>query len=269
MKYLAFLLCLLSTLLQAREITACGHPEYPPVSWLEQGAVLQGTDLQRSSLQGIAPSVAKHLFAQLGYRLKIDISGNWERCLQEVKAGNIDLVIAAYKTNTRRDFLDYSSEYMVVDPLSIFVNQQDKADYQSTADLQGKRVGLLLGDSFGDQFDLFLKNSASREFVSKGKQNLTKLAHQRIDFMPLGIISGQLQIEKFGFQDQIKLTPLTIGTEHFYLALGKHSELQQPLPFLNQSIKALKENGQIKALQSCFNQRYLSEINEVNCNVQP
>ncbi len=262
MRYLVLLLCLLSASLQAREITACGHPEYPPVSWLE------GNSSQGQTLQGIAPSIAKYLFAQLGYHLSIDTSGNWERCLQEVKAGNIDVVVAAYKTNARATYLDYSSTYLIADPLSVFVNQQDNTDYKSISDLQDKRVGLLLGDSFGDQFDRFLTSSTQREFVSKGRQNLAKLAHQRIDFMPLGITSGQLQITKSGFQNLIKRTSLTIGTEYYYLAIGKHSKLQQHLPFFNQAIAELRRNGQMKALQQCFNKRYFSAQEEINCNVE-
>jgi polar amino acid transport system substrate-binding protein len=262
MRYLVLLFLLVSLPLQGRVITACGHPEYPPVSWLEADSS------HGSSLQGVAPSLAKYLFDQLGLSLSIDTSGNWERCLQEVKAGNIDVIVGAYKTEARTAYLEYTSTYTIADPLTIFVNQKDNTDYKSIQDLQGKRVGLLLGDSFGDQFDQFLDRSTQKEFVSKGRQNLAKLAHQRIDFMPLGINSGQLQIAKFGFQELIKLAPLTIGTEYFFLAVGKHSQLQQYLPFISQSITALRNSGKIKLLQRCFSRRYLSDIQGVNCHVE-
>lgn len=272
MKYLATLLLLLSGPLQAQLITACGHPDYPPVSWLEtdskQSSSSQDASRQEPSLQGVAPSIAKHLFSQLGLSLAIDTRGNWERCLQEVKAGNIDVIVGAYKTQARSAYLDYSSTYTIADPLAIFVNQGDNSVYQSIQDLQGKRVGLLLGDSFGDNLDQFLMRSTQAEFVSKGRQNIAKLAHRHIDFMPLGINSGQLQIVKFGFQGQIKQTPIIIGTEHFFLAVGKHSQLQQHLGFISQRITALRENGKIKRLQSCFSRRYLSETPETNCYVE-
>lgn len=262
MRYCLLLLAVFSSWVSAREISACGHPEYPPVSWL-----------QGENLQGIAPAVAKHLFAQLGYSLKIDTSGNWERCLQEVRLGNIDLVLAAYQTQERTQYLDYTSQYLVADPLSIFVHRSQLSHYQSRSNLVGKRVGLLIGDSFGDQFDAFLAGSTTSEYVSRGRQNLAKLAHQRIDFMPLGISSGQLQVAKFGFQNQIGLSPITIGTEHYYLAIGKYSQsyqqLQQYLPALSKATALLHKSGQIAALQQCFNQSYLTGKGELECNVEP
>ncbi|MGB1239593.1 MAG: substrate-binding periplasmic protein, partial [Pseudomonadales bacterium] len=168
--YLALLLCCWSISASAREISGCGHPEYPPVSWVDN-----------TTLVGVAPSVARHLFAELGYTLTLDTSGNWERCLQEVKAGNIDVVLAAYRTEARSEFLHYLDNYLVADPLSIFIRTADESEYRSLQDLSGKRVGLLLGDSFGDAVDQFLKQHTRREFVSKGAQNFAKLAYSRID----------------------------------------------------------------------------------------
>jgi polar amino acid transport system substrate-binding protein len=256
-KYLCLLLLLVSLPVQARVITACGHPEYPPVSWINNNALI-----------GLAPNVARTIFAELGYQLDIDTSGNWKRCLQEAKAGNIDVVIAAYKTQPRTAYLAYSSQYLVADRLSILVNRNDKRAYHSLQDLKDKRVGLLLGDSFGDAFDQFLNALPEREFVSKGAQNMAKLAYQRIDFMPLGVLSGQLQLHKLGYQDSVKLTEITIGTEHYYLALSKHSGLQKHLPHINQRILALHESGAIEKLLQCFSQYYLDGT-KANCHELP
>ncbi|MEH6443299.1 MAG: transporter substrate-binding domain-containing protein [Oceanospirillaceae bacterium] len=258
MKYFLCLLICFCLPVQARIITACGHPEYPPVSWQQQG-----------TLTGIASSVAKKLFTELGYQLAIDTSGNWKRCLEEVKSGNIDLIVAAYKTRPRTSFLAYSTEYIVADKVGIFVNKSDTRVYKTLNDLLGKRVGLLLGDSFGDLFDLFLQTLPDREFVSKGAQNLAKLAYQRIDFMPLGSVSGQLQLQKFGYKEKIKISNLSIGTEHFYLAIGQHSKLQKHLPYINQRLAELHQNGSIKRLQECFGQYYLNKQPQGSCDALP
>jgi len=258
MKYLTLLLCFICLPLQARVITACGHPDYPPVSWV-----------QDQQLIGVAPQVAKQIFSELGYQLKLDNSGNWKRCLQEVKAGNIDLVVAAYKTAPRTAYLNYSSVYLIADTLAIYINSSDQRRYQKLSDLKNKTVGLLLGDSFGDEFDHFLQSLPAREYVSNGAQNFAKLAYQRIDFMPLGVISGQLQQQKLGYKEQLKITSLTIGVEYYYIALGRNSHLNRHMGYINQRLAQLQSNGGIDQLQQCFGHLYIGSSRSGDCDVQP
>ena len=177
---------------QARELIACGHPYYPPVSWVQQ-----------EQLIGVAPAVVKLIFAELGYQVKLDTVGNWKRCLSEVKTGHADIVVAAYRIDSREPDFDFSEQHILADPIGVFVNPNTSTDYHSLDDLKGKTVGLLFGDSFGDSLDKFIDENNQVEYVSEGQQNLKKLAQGRIDFIPLGIPSGMLQTKKFGYTKHI------------------------------------------------------------------
>jgi len=254
---LAIWLCGVFFSSEARELIACGHPDYPPVSWVEQ---------QR--LVGVAPTVVNQLFSELGYDIKLKALGNWKRCLLEVSRGRADIVVAAYHIKSREPFLDFSTEPILADPIGIFVNSSQLVSYKSQADLKDKTIGLLLGDSFGDQFDRFIKQHTKVEYVSQGQQNFAKLALGRIDFMPLGISTGALQSQKLGYQQQISLAPLTINTEHYYLALGRSSNLSQHLPFLNRRLSELESSGEIKHLIKQYSQRYLKPDKQPEVNVE-
>jgi polar amino acid transport system substrate-binding protein len=231
---------------QAKELIACGHPYYPPVSWV-----------QHQKLIGVAPIVVKLIFAELGYQVKLDKVGNWKRCLWEVKTGNADIVLAAYRIASREPDFDFSDQHIVADPIGIFINSKQVNNYHSFNHLKGKTAGLLFGDSFGESFDKFINDNNKIEYVSKGKQNFEKLAHGRIDFMPLGILTGELQTKKFGYSKQIVVSPFKLETEYYYLALSPHSQLSQHLPYINQRLKQLHTQGKIKALLSKYSRIYL------------
>ncbi|NRA52693.1 MAG: transporter substrate-binding domain-containing protein [Gammaproteobacteria bacterium] len=258
MKYIAVLwLCGVFFSSQARELIACGHPDYPPVSWAEN-----------NRLVGVAPTVVRQLFKELGYEVKLQALGNWKRCLLEVSKGRADIVVAAYHIKSREPFLDFSTQPIMADPIGIFVNSDKISHYQSQVDLKGKTTGLLLGDSFGDQFDRFIKQHTKIEYVSQGQQNFEKLALARIDFMPIGISTGALQSQKLGYQQQISLAPLTINTEHYFLALGRGSKLSQHLPYLNRRLSELEASGEIKRLITKFSQRYLKLEHQSEVNIE-
>jgi len=231
---------------QARELIACGHPYYPPVSWVQQ-----------QQLVGIAPTVVKQLFSELGYLVRFETVGNWKRCLWEVKTGRADIVVAAYRIASREPDFDFSQQHIVADPVGVFVNSNKIGNYRSLNDLKGKTVGLLFGDSFGDSLDKFIVDNSQIEYVSQGQQNFAKLAHDRIDFMPLGTVSGNLQTQKFGYSEQIIAAPFKLTTEYYYLALSRHSELSKHLPYINQRLDQLHRNGKIQQLQIKYSKIYL------------
>jgi polar amino acid transport system substrate-binding protein len=238
---------------QTKELIACGHPYYPPVSWV-----------QEEQLIGVAPAVVKLIFAELGYQVRLDVVGNWKRCLSEVKTGHADIVVAAYRIDSREPDFDFSEQHIVDDPIGIYVNPNNNKIYHSLDDLKGKTVGLLFGDSFGDSLDAFIDENNQIEYVSEGQQNLKKLAQGRIDFIPLGIVSGKLQTQKFGYTKQIIAAPFKLKTEYYYLALGSHSELSQHLPYINKRLNELHQSGKIQQLVTQYSKTYLELSNEAS-----
>jgi len=234
---LLILLVLCSGFTQARTLHACGHPFYPPVSWIQDGQLL-----------GLAPAVSRILFNELGYEVELQTDSNWKRCLREVEQGNADIVVAAYRITSRERYLTYSRQPVIADPVTLFVNRNKPFAFDRLEDFRSKTVGLLLGDSFGDEFDNYLLENNQIEYVSSGRQNFGKLALGRIDFMPLGRLSGELQAKKLGFSAQIIPLDQVITTEFYYLAVGHNSGLVKHLPYINRRLKEMHQDGTLDRL---------------------
>jgi polar amino acid transport system substrate-binding protein len=184
---IALLISSLSPIVNANElptITVCGSPAYPPISWIEDGHII-----------GLAPMLVEKMITSLGYPVNTEQDSNWSRCLKEVELGNIDMVVAAYQTKRRKEFIQYLSEPIVIEPITLYYNKKNPISSVKWEDLKGLKAGILFSDSFGDIADQKMREYLNIEFVSTGAQNIQKLAIQRIDIMPLGAIGGVLQVK--------------------------------------------------------------------------
>ena len=243
---LILLLASLSASAEEKTLKACGHPFYPPVSWISD-----------HQLHGLAAEVSRQIFTELGYQITFVADYLWKRCLREVELGNADIVVAAYRIPSRESFLQFSKEPVIADHVSLFINNDNPIDFNSLDDIKGKTVGLLLGDSFGHQLDQFLLQHTEIEYVARNHQNFAKLAHQRIDFMPLGRLSGQLQNQKLGYHPQISPLDYRVATEYYYLAIGRKSGLAEHLPYINQRLQEMHSDGTIRRLTDQSSRHYL------------
>lgn len=227
----------------ARTLLACGHPMYPPLSWAEGG-----------ELVGIAPHLARRLLAEQGYALDLRVFGNWERCQLAARQGKVDLIVAAYKTRGReQDFL-FSDTPIIADPVVLFTHGGRRAQ---APELDGRTLGQLFGDSFGDAFDRQAAQHPRVERVSTGEQNFHKLARGRIDYMPIGLTTGRLQARKLGLTEQVFALDHLLTVERYHLALPRGSVLAPLLPVLSERLRQLTEDKYIEHIGRHYEHRYL------------
>lgn len=169
--------------------TVCGHSIYPPISWTEGGEV-----------KGIGPYLVSKVFSQFGIKVSFQQDSNWQRCLRELERGDIDIAAALYKTEHREKYYQFLSTPIIKEPIVLFYNKNYPQKFTTRTDLKGKTMGVLFGDLFGDEADLWIKDNMHVEYVSTGEQNFGKLVRGRIDIMPLGKYGGELQSKKLGYE---------------------------------------------------------------------
>lgn len=227
-------------------IKVCGSPAYPPISWIENGHII-----------GLAPSLVKNMITSLGYPIDTTQSSNWRRCLKEAELGNIDVVVAAYQTKKRRKFMQYLSEPIVIEPITLYYNKKKPIISVNCNDLKGLKAGVLFSDSFGDDADQKMRKYLNIEFVSTGEQNIQKLQRQRIDIMPLGEIGGELQVKKLGYENDISRLPYPIVSDYWYVGVSRRSPLMDHLEQLNDQLIKLKKNNAVEQGIKYFTQRYI------------
>lgn len=233
---LVFVLCttLVNQAFGRDTLIMSGHPEYPPVMWLNGDRI-----------DGAGAKVAEHIFEELGIPLVIRYEGPWNRVLTHARAGIIDGVVAAFKTEEREAYMAYSVP-LVTDPQVVFVLVGHEFTFEQWDDLIGKAGTTTRGDSFGSEFDRFLAEHLKVERTTTVVQNFRKLEAGHSEYFLYGLYPGLAAAITHGYQDKIVALPTPIVSERLYLTLSKQSPYVDLMPTINQLIEQLQAEGKIE-----------------------
>lgn len=217
----------------AEKVRYCDYPVYPPISWSDGKQV-----------RGLAPSVVKNLFGQLGYEVEIVVLGNWKRCLLDASEGRVDVVLA-YSTVQREQSMLFSTVPVLREEVALFTNRRHPVKFERLEDLAHYRGGLLFGESYGVDFDRLVAQHQNIEWVSDSSQNFGKLIRGRIDFITSERRTGQLYVENLpGAQDIVAL-PNALSVDYLRVAVSRRSPLASRMPDIDAQLKRMVDAGDI------------------------
>jgi len=232
----ALLMLLASNVQAADKIRYCDYPVYPPISWSDGKQV-----------RGLAPSVVRQLFGQLGYEVEIVVLGNWKRCLLDVAEGRVDVVLA-YSTAQREQSMLFSRVPVLREEVALFINRQHPVKFEQLQDLAHYRGGLLFGESYGLAFDRMVAQHNNIEWVASSRQNFGKLIRGRIDFITQERRTGELYVETLpGAQDIVAL-PKALSVDYLRVAVSRRSPLSAHMPQIDAQLQRMVDAGDIQRL---------------------
>jgi polar amino acid transport system substrate-binding protein len=213
---------------------ATGHPEWWPVMYRD-------TD----KIAGLGADVLALIGNDINVAFSCEYEGNWENAQQLVRDGNVDMLVAAYKTDERQQYYDFSEAY-ITDPVALFVTNQSGMIYSQWSDLIGKKGVAMSGDSYGNTFDQYIATNLTVERVGTVAEALAKLSNGEADYFVYAYYSGVKAIADYPGQYK-DLSPY-IAEENFYIAISKKSSLVNYLPQINTAIQKYKTDGTINKL---------------------
>jgi polar amino acid transport system substrate-binding protein len=230
--------CFLAGGAQAQAVAkATGHPNWPPFSWQAGDKII-----------GIGPELTELVLNELGLKVDFTARGNWKRAQSQAEHGAVDLIVAAYKTAERERYLAYPSAPFMDDPNVIWVARGKAFPFRQWDDLIGRTGTAMLGESYGEAFDRFIRDKLTMEWVSTPSQSLGKLELGRADFYPFSLYGGQIQVRQLGFEGKIEHLPEKISTEGTYIAISRKSALVKYLPQIEAITARLRSDGTIERL---------------------
>ncbi|MCW8275085.1 transporter substrate-binding domain-containing protein [Pseudomonas sp. PCH199] len=235
--------------LSAEKVRYCDYPVYPPISWSDGKQV-----------RGLAPSVVKKLFGELGYEVEVVVLGNWKRCLLDAAEGRVDVVLA-YSTAQREQSMLFSTVPVLREEVALFINRQHPVKFEQVQDLANYRGGLLFGESYGVEFDRMVAQNNNIEWVAGSRQNFGKLIRGRIDFITQERRTGQLYVENLpGAQDIVAL-PKALSVDYLRLAVSRRSPLAKRMPQIDAQLQRMVDAGDIERLLNESEVTYRDMIN--------
>jgi len=218
-----------------RALIASGHPEWPPVMFKEG-----------KNMAGAGPELVSKIFADIGIQVELPYSGPWEDVLNKGKAGQIDVIVAAYKTREREEFYLYSDPY-ATDPIALFVPEDKTFNFKTSSDLVGKSGIGMIGDSYGQEFDDFSAAHLNLHRVQTVAEGFGLIADHKADYFIYSLYAGNLELKK-SQSSRIVPLPTSVSEQKFYMIISKKSPFARYLPDVNRLIKQYKQDGTIDRL---------------------
>lgn len=238
-----------SSLASAREVTACGHHDYPPWNWHAGNEIV-----------GVCADITRKAFEPLGHTVTLKFVGPWKRCQAMVESGTVDVNICSFKNVERENYSRFINVPMGFNPIAVFVKKGREFPFNKWDDLKGRRSGVVYGVSMGEEFDRFLETQTSLERVPDPVLNLRKLAAERIDFTPIGLQAGLLQISIYGFNGVIvPLSHPALNGDLYISISNKSTDLHKHIPEIEKFLQRPAYQQEVSQSLKLNHERYLRD----------
>lgn len=235
--YISILLIFLSFSVGAETYRLVSE-EYPPYEYLKDNTPV-GMDVE---LLQLAAS-----------KVKIDfkiIFLPWARALEMVKSGTADGIFSLMKNEERSHFLLYPETYLYIASSSLFVRKNFSQKIEKIKDLKGKRVGVVYGNSYGEEFDK--ASYIVKESVVDHETLIKKLIGKREDMIITTKEVGYYLARKYGAND-IRHLPLIVSRDLFYIGISKKSLKGRHLyKKISEGLKQIQESGEADKIRQKY-----------------
>ncbi len=210
---------------KTKTLIASGHPEWPPIMYRQDDKII-----------GAGPEIFVNIFKELGVEAVFRYEGKWDEVQNKAKAGSVDVLVAAYKTPERETYMDYSIPY-TVDPVVLVVKKGKPFPYEKWEDLVGKRGVVMTGDSYGADFDKFIKDKLTVVSVKTPNEASLMLDKETADYFVYALYSAEAYIFNNKLSDRLEIVSKPVATENFYLTISKKSAYVNLMPKINKLLK--------------------------------
>ncbi|WP_018610417.1 substrate-binding periplasmic protein [Uliginosibacterium gangwonense] len=206
----------------------------PPFMYSKDGKVV-----------GIYPAVIDAAFKQMKTAVSLQAKP-WARALQEIDQSGAG-VGGIYKNAEREKKYDFSDQ-IFTEKLVVYFAKAHPITFSKVEDLKGKKVGVLRGWSYGDEFDAARKaGSITADETTGDDLNFQKLDIGRVDAVIAVAEAGDSLLQKY---KTLAAAAIPLAQNPTYLAFSKSANKAALLKQFNETIKAMKASGELGKLVS-------------------
>ena len=207
-----------------------------------------------SAIDGAGAALVKKIFTDLGVAVDVKYTGTWDEVQAKARSGDVDVLVAAYRTTEREGYMVYSVPY-TTDPVAIFVAKGKAFPFDNWDVLVGKKGIAMVGDSYGQAFDDFAAARLALTRATTSAQAFDMVSKGQGDYLLYSLYSGDDYLKKNGSAAQFESLPKFVNEENFYVTISKKSPYVTYLPLLNQQLAKYKADGTIAALIAQYKNR--------------
>lgn len=218
------------------EMTIFGNKTKAPKSYNEDGQA-----------KGILVDMLHYVGKEINCKFNIKLNP-WKRAYKLASHGKGG-IIGFSKTSQRIKLFDYS-DVMYYDDMLLVVLKGNEFKFNTIDDLKGKKIGIVRGASFGEEFDNSIKTNLFKVVEDDSPvHRLVKLAKGYMDVALIGPgksgVNAAIQKDPFlkKNKDKFVILPIPFNRDPNYLGLAKQMDKKDFLIKFNKALEKGHKSG--------------------------
>ena len=191
---------------------------------------------------GLSVEIVNAAFETQGYETEIKYMP-WARAINGVKEGDYDILVNAWMTEERKEFLMFSDPY-TANQIKFIKRAGSDFEFTQMSDLDGLTIGVIRGYGYGDKFMKY--EYFTRDESADFETNVKKLIAGRFDLTLEDEIVARIKIAKENrlWFEEIEFVKNPLSQENLYVACGlKNARHQEIIEAFNKGLEVIKTNG--------------------------
>lgn len=222
---------------ECTKIIATGHPQYPAIAYKDGDKIV-----------GAAPALVEAIAKTLKVPLESKYMGTWEEAQAAARDGKADLIFGIYFNDERAAYLDYVQPAFMFDDVAIFVVKGKEFPFKAPEDLIGKKGVTNQGESYGTDFDAFIKAKLDVARTDGIDAAFKDLLDGKADYLIAGYYPGVAEAAKAGLKDKIVPLDQAVVTAEMFIAFSKKSPCRSLAEGFGKGITELTTDGRFDAI---------------------
>jgi polar amino acid transport system substrate-binding protein len=219
------------------KITRPGPPQNPAISWRDGDKII-----------GAAPKLVEAVGKKIGVPVESKYTGSWAEAQEAAKDGKVDMIVGVYFNDDRAKFLDYVQPAFVFDPVVAFVEKGKSFSYTGANDLIGKKGATNKGESYGNEFDAFIKDKLTVERTDGLDDAFKLLSDGKIDYVLAGYYPGLAETQRMNIDEKVQALDPALLSPEMFVAFSKKSPCASLMPKFGEALTVLTTDGTFNTL---------------------
>ncbi len=212
----------------------------------EQNPPFMYADDRTHAAVGLYPSLITEAFRRMAVDVELKTLP-WRRALKELELGHAGLG-GLYRSRERQEKYDFS-EPLFEEQIAIYSLAANGPLLRDLRDLEGKRVGVINGWYYSEEFSAALKSGRVKvQPVADDKTNMRKLQLGRLDAVLAITQSGDGVLHAMALDQVIRRPQQPFLTNPVYLAFHRRAQQQALLQQFNQTLQSMRQDGTYERL---------------------
>lgn len=204
-------------------------------------------------ITGLSVETVEAVYDRMGIPIKTLKAFPWKRALEIFMTGHADALFSANFTKGREATSYYPTETLFDAPWVIWTRKD--SSIQTMEDLRGRRIGVVIGYSYTEEFWNFIETNCKIEKVTTDDINMNKLAMKRLDAVVAEYGNARFLIDTMHLKDIVPHNDIVIKRDGLYIIFNR---AQVDAAFVHQfsnELKIFKTTQEYQQLRS----KYLGE----------